>query len=257
MSHDTRAAALSVALIVLCLVAITWIRAMDYGTARSAAVSTCEAIDRSEYQSGLYFNPEGYRSFYVRSACFQKAAVQFRDESLCTHVRQRRSLFASSWGYSASQCRKLVAEGVAKDRSELEEIKRLYSQSPVQLEAFRIERNGNGRDFDILPMFSGSYAHGYALTFEILDESSTGAPIPVHASGYYLDSRSDLRIYVTQAEIRQRFPGFALNRPYRVRATAVLDVGNGGQAGYWSEAFIERVFPIRERLRSITIQSVF
>ena len=233
------------------------ILAIEYATARSAAVSRCEAIDPSAYQSGLYGNPDGYRSYYVRSNCFQTAAVQFRDESLCAGVRQRRSIFASSWGYSSSQCRKLVSEGIAKDRSTLEEIKRQYSQSAVRLRSFRIERNGNGRDFDIMPVFSGSFARSYLLTFEISGAGSTGAPILLHSSGYHLDSSSNLSIYVRQALIRERFPGFTLNRPYQVKATAVLDVGTGGQGGYWSDAFIERVFPVRDRSQSISLQTMF
>lgn len=243
--------------IVLGLVAVDRIRAVDYVAAKSAAVRECEGIDPAAYQSGLYFNPDGYRSYYVQSECFQRAAVQFRDESLCARVRQRRSVFASSWGYSPEQCRKLVAEGIAADLSILDEIKRRYAQGAVEVRTFHIERNGNGRDFDIVPVFSGSYGHGYVLTFEILDATPMGAPVLVHSSGYYVDSTSKLRIYVRQADIRDRFPGFALNRPYQVRATALLDVGTGGQAGYWSQVFIERVFPINQRSRSITMRAVF
>ena len=165
-------------LILLGLASADWIRAIDYVTARSAAVSKCEAIDSAAYASGLYFNPAGYRSYYLRSECFQAAAVQFRDESLCAEVRERRSMFFSSWGYSPSQCRKLVAEGVAADHSALEDIKRLYSRGAVQLRAFQIEPNGNGRDFDIVPLFSGGYAHSYLLTFEILDARNTGGACP-------------------------------------------------------------------------------
>ena len=245
------------AAILLGLVAVDRIRAIDYVTAKSAALRECEGIDPAAYQSGLYFNPDGYRSFYLQSQCFQKAAVQFRDESLCARVRQRRSVFASSWGYSSSHCRKLVVEGIHADTSALEEIKRRYAQGAVELRTFHIERNGNGRDFDIVPVFSGTYAYGYRLTFEILDAAPTGAPVLLHSSGYHVDSTSRLRIYVRQADIRDRFPQFALNRPYQVRATAILDVGIGGQAGYWSHTFIERVFPISQRTQSITTRAVF
>ena len=244
-------------LIVLCMGAADGILAIEYASARSAAVTACEAIDPGASQSGLYGNPDGYRSFYVRSECFQKAAVQFRDESLCAKVRQRRSVFASSWGYSPSQCRKVVTQGIATDRATLDAMKQRYLQGAVQLRSFRIERNGNGRDFDIVPAFSGSYAHGYRLTFEILGASSSSAPVLIHSSGYYLDANSNLNIYVPQADIRYRFPSFVLGRPYQVRATAILDVGNGGQSGYWSDTFIERVFPIRSRSQSITTETVF
>ena len=59
-------------------------------------------------------------------------------------------------------------------------------------------------------------------------------------------------MFVRQDDLRRRFPAFALDHPYTVRATLMLDVGNGGSAGYWSDAFIERVFPIQERSQAVT-----
>jgi len=229
--------------------------AFDYAAAHSKAVKACEAISPSESQSGLFFNPDGYRSFYVRSKCLQEAAVTFRDTTLCKQVKERRSLLASSWGYSAARCRQLVTDGVARDRAELEKLKREYAAGGITLRDFRIERNGNGRDFDIIPVLNGTYAHGYALTFEFLPE--TGGPRLLYATGSYLDEKSDLSYYVTQATIRQQFPAFGLSRTYTVRATVTLDVGFGGQSGYWSPAFIERVFPMRERSQSMSKQMVF
>ena len=120
----------------------------DYMQQHAMAVSACEAIGAREYQSGLALNPDGYRSYYLRSQCDQKAAIRFRDIKLCAKVRQRRALFSSSWGYSKSNCKKLVEEGIAKDRDAIEQMKKEYAQGHVQLSDFRIERNGNGRDFD-------------------------------------------------------------------------------------------------------------
>lgn len=224
--------------------------AFDYAEWRSKAVKACEAIDRSESQGGLAFNPDGYRSFYVRSKCFQEAAVTYRDAALCSQVRQRWSLLSSSWGYSAARCRQLVAEGVAKDRSELEAMKAAYANGGIKLRDFRVERNGNGRDIDIIPTFTGTYARGYTLTFEILSDTA-GASTLLHTSGYYVDAGSNLNLYVRQADVKQRLSGFSLNRPYRVRATVTLGVGFGGDSGYRSPAFIESVFPTRERSHSI------
>lgn len=237
---------------VLCTVVA--IAANDYDAQRSAAVRKCEEIDPADYQSGLLFNPDGYRSYYVRSQCFQTAAVQFRDESLCTQVRERQSILMSSWGYSPANCRKLVAEGLAADRAQLEAVKQRYMHGGMQLRSFRIERNGNGRDFDIIPEFSGREGHAYSLAFEIVDSTTA---VTVHRSGYYVDASSPLRIFVRQADVLRTFPAFALGRPYRVRATCVLDVGTGGLSGHWSDAFIDRVFPIRERSQSITLETTF
>lgn len=228
-----------------------------YADMRSAAVKRCDAIDPAEYQSGLLLNPDGYRSFYARSACLQNAAVMFRDESLCARVKQRRSLFSSSWGYSGKRCRQLVAEGAAADRKALEETRSRYREGAVSLREFRLERNGNGRDFDIIPSFDPGYAHGYTLRFELVGAGAAAESVLVASSGFYLRGDESIRMFVTQAEIRKRFPRFELARPYRVRATLVLDVGYGGQSGMWSDAFIERVFPVAERSKSLVREVTF
>jgi hypothetical protein len=224
---------------------------------RAAAVKRCEAIDRAEYQSGLLFNPDGYRSFYVRSACLQRAAVKFRDASLCARVRQRWSLISSSWGYSAKRCRELVDEGAAADGKALEEAKGRYAKGAVRLRDFRIERNGNGRDFDIIPAFDGGYAHGYTLRFEIIDAERMPGSVLLESSGFHLKGGDNVRIFVRQADVRQRFPHFQLGRPYRVRGTLTLSVGHGGQSGMWSDAFIARVFPAAARTEVLVKEAVF
>jgi hypothetical protein len=230
--------------------------AFDYNAERSKAIKACEAIDPSDSQSSLIFNPDGYRSYYVRSKCFQDAAVAFRDQALCAEVKERRSLLSSSWGYTPERCRQLVVEGTAVDRAALDRMKGAYTAGGIRLRDFRIERNGNGRDVDIVPAFAGTYAHGYTLTFEILFDTS-GAPALLHRSGYFLDAKSNLRIYIPQADIKQQFPGFSLNRSYIVRATVTLDVGFGGPSGYWSPAFIDGVFPAAQRSQSLTRQATF
>ena len=230
-------------------------RASDYAARKAAASQRCEAIDASESQSGLFFNPDGYRSYYVQSECFQRAAVQFRDPALCNRVRRRWSLFSSSWGVSSAQCEKLVANGAAADRAELQQQKQRYLAGPIRLRSFHVERNGNGRDFDFIPEFSAGDAHGYGLTFEIVGPRAQ--PILLQSDGYYIDANSRLRIFVRQADIRSRFPEFQLNSNYNVRATLTLSIGNGGDSGYWSDQFIESIFPVSQRTQSLTIESKF
>ena len=225
--------------------------AAGYEELRAAGVERCREIDPAEYQSGLFFNPDGHRSYYVRSECFQRVAVEFRDAELCREVKRRYSLFSSSWGYSRKRCRELVAEGLAADRARLGEIRERHRRDSVRILGFEIERNGNGRDFDVLPSFAGGPGHGHLLRLEAVGVGHGGEDALLHAAGYYVDGGSNLRIFVTQAEIRQQIPGFALGRPYTVRATLVFDVGFGGPPGYWSDAFVERVFPARERTRSV------
>lgn len=225
--------------------------ANPYAEQRAAAVKACEAIDPREYQSGLLFNPDGYRSFYQRSSCFHRVAVQFRDEALCARVRERRSFFFSSWGYSEKRCRQLAAEGVAADRKALEEIRSRYAQGAVRLRDFRIERNGNGRDFDIIPLFDPGYAHGYTLRFELVDVEDRDGIVLLASLGFHLDGKNDIRIFVRQEDIRKRFFQFEPGERYRVRGTLTLSVGHGGQSGMLSDAFIERVFPAIERSRFV------
>ena len=50
-------------------------RANNYDELKAAAMQRCAAIDAAAYQSGLLFNPDGYRSFYLRSQCFQQASM--------------------------------------------------------------------------------------------------------------------------------------------------------------------------------------
>ena len=220
---------------------------VSYGELRSAGVKRCEAIDPSQYQTGMAFNPDGYRSYYVRSECFQRVAVEFRDERLCSQVKERWSLLSSSWGYSQANCQKLAREGLAADRKVLEEKRQRYLQGPVRLRDFRIEPNGNGRDFDIIPSFLGETVDGYSLRFEILISPPTSQTALLHASGYHIDGSSNLRIYVRQTDIRNRFPQFELNHPYIVRASLVLSIGIGGLQGKQSDEFIEKYFPAKQR----------
>jgi hypothetical protein len=242
-------------MVVANLIAASSASASDYVARRAAALAQCEKINPSDYQTGLLFNPDGYRSYYARSECLQRAAIQFRDDSLCEQVRRRWALLSSSWGVAPAQCHKLVAEGVNKDRAELVQVKQFYSAGPVKLQSFRVERNGNGRDFDFIPSFSSGYSSGYHLNFELLPQGK--APVLLHSDGYYLDADPNLRIYVRQADIRQRFAEFELNHRYTVRATLFLSLGMGGEGGYWSDEFVESVFPLRERSQSMTIETEF
>ena len=229
--------------------------ANDYVQRKSMAVKQCETINPSESQSGLAFNPDGYRSYYVRSECFQKAAVEFRDSSFCNRVRRRWSLLWSGWGVSEAQCRKLVAEGMAADRIEIEAEKQRLIAGPLKLKTFRIVRNGNGRDFDILPEFTAGYPHGYTLRFEIIGVGAEA--VLIHSDGYYLDQNSNLRIFVRQSELRARLPELQLEHPYKIRATVTLSIGNGGASGYWSDEFLESIFPAHARSQSLTLESKF
>lgn len=224
-----------------------------YASRREYAVRKCEATSRKEYQTGLLFNPDGYRSYYMRSACFQEAAVLYRDPKLCDDVRRRWSLFSSSWGYSEGNCRKLVAEGQARDSTELEQDKAAYLAGPVRLTGVRIERNGNGRDIDIIPSFAPGLAGSYRLRIEVI--AGAGA-VAIDSTAYHVSGNDNIRGFVRQSDLRARVPGYAPGRPYHLRATVVYDTGLGGQSGMWSDAFIGRIFPASRRTQVIEFDAV-
>src|SRR6185295_1354272 len=150
--------------------------------------------DANQYQSGLAFNPDGYKSFYERSECLQRGAVQFRELTLCDRVKERRALLWSSWGYSPANCRTQVSQGIDADRREIEEMQRKYLAQSMVLRDVRIERDGNGRDYDVIPSFEGTDGHGFTIAIEIVP--AAGRPIAIHTNGYFVDPRSALRIYI-------------------------------------------------------------
>ena len=227
----------------------------EYDTARAAAIRTCEAIDPGKSQSGLIMNPDGYRSYYERSACVQKTAVEFRDLKLCDRVRRRWSLLSSSWGYSTGNCRTLVTQAMDADRRELEDLKRQYAAGRMELRDFAIERNGNGRDYDVIPAFVGTNGHGYTIALEILPPR--GSSVVIHSNGYYVDPRSGLRLFIRQHDIKSSFPAFESGRTYHVRATATFTLPAGGGSRFISDEFVERVFPLRERTQTMVRQIRF
>ncbi len=226
--------------------------ASTYDEQLAIAARTCESVAEDDYQTGLLSNPDGYRSYYVRSVCFQKLAIKFRKKSYCSLVKRRYALFSSSWGYSENNCEKLVSEGVRADTKTLEGVRSSYEKGPVELTDFRIERNGNGRDYDIIPVFSGGYDYSYTLRFHMIFVGDESDDTLLKSSGFRLrGSEDNIRMFVRQAEIRDRLPGFVPSGTYLVRATLTLSVGNGSYYGRWSDDFVEKIFPERDRSQYI------
>ena len=78
-------------LVALCCISgigfFTQVAASDYQNLLDQALANCEEIDSHNYQTGLWLNPDGYRSYYEKSACIQRAAIAFRAPSLCNKVK--------------------------------------------------------------------------------------------------------------------------------------------------------------------------
>ncbi|MDX1554726.1 MAG: hypothetical protein R3212_01735, partial [Xanthomonadales bacterium] len=185
---------------------------------------------------------------------FQGLAVRMRDAGLCKEVRRRWSLFGSSWGYSREHCEKLTREGIDKDRAQLAALKAQYQNGPVRLTGFVVEKNGNGRDYDIIPRFSAGFAHGYHLEFRILHDGNAHL---LSESGFHLDGRNNIRMFEYRKDLAQRFPAFQPGSSYTVEATLTLSIGTGSTAGRWSPQFIETEFPGSMRTQTLTRQVRF
>lgn len=228
-----------------------------YATHRAAALKKCEAIDPEEYQSGLAFNPDGYRSYYKRSECLQSAAAVYRDESLCKNVKERWTLLWSSWAYSEKRCRELVAEGLEKDRQNLEKIRSDYIERPHKLVDFRIQNN-TGAYHGIFSKFEPrGFTYRYTLRYELIAPEAPGGVALLAAHTGPFGNGSSIGLGFTTADLLQRFPGFVPGRTYPVRATVVLEVPNGGVSLMWSDAFIEKYFPRATRTQTLEKEIAF
>ena len=241
-----RSCILAVAIPAIGMVACAQAGENFYETERASALKACAAIDPEAYESGLAFNPDGYRSYYKRSECLQAAAARFREEPLCKEVKERWSLLWSSWAFSEKRCRELVAQGIAKDRPLIEAIRRGYAARPVKVVNFRLQNN-QGLNYTLYPKLEPGYQYRYTLRFELVAPDAPGGAVLFGTYAGPLSGIEALGINATVADLRQRFPAFAPGHSYRVRATAVLEVPNGGASLMWSETFIEKYFPRAER----------
>jgi len=224
--------------------------ATDYQTLLDQALARCEAIDADSYQTGLSLNPDGYRSYFEKSACIQRAAIAFRAVPLCKQVKRRRALFSSSWGYSKANCLDLASEAEQKDRLELQALRQRYAAGPVKLIELRLEPNGNGRDFDFIPRFSDGFEHGYELEIWLIDENHQRHLI--HTYGSYLRGSADnIRLYIPRTELLDRFPALRFSRPYVLETRLILSVGIGGPGGWLRDDILAEVFPESSRTQTL------
>lgn len=141
---------------------------------KARRLARCMAIPAKEYSTGLIFNPSGYQTMYHRSRCLQDLAVDERDRAVCDEVRERKSLLFDGSGVSPAHCRDLVAARMAADRKNLEA---LDTGAIQRIETIAIERDGNGRDFDLVVTTRGSLSAAYELRVVARDESGSSIEI--------------------------------------------------------------------------------
>ncbi|MGY0559251.1 hypothetical protein ACW7G2_00800 [Luteimonas sp. A277] len=182
---------------------------------KASEVERCRRIDPAEYSTGMLFNPPGMKTTYKRSTCLYSLAREYRDESLCEEVRERKSLFFDGSAITRENCEQRVREVMAGDPEVvIADVKRLAD--------VRWFRNGNGRDFDVHVRTSGSYAHRYELTVLMLDKA--GAPGQVLWRNEYgrraVDQR--LQVRIPEPDMAAAAAALGLQPPYRFRVTFAL-----------------------------------
>ena len=236
----------------LCLVLFSaWAQA-DYDSRLSAALQRCEAVPAMESHSGLSFNPKGYRSYYGRSACYQRLAVDYRQPEFCKKVWQRFSVFSSSWGYSEENCLSLFEQAVVDDAESIAIIRDAYRRGPVQLTAAVLRKNGNRRDFDLLPTFSAGFSSSYLLTFYIVDNQ--GDKVQIAERGFYLgEAVPEISLYIKRNDIVSRLAGFDEQQEYEMLfdLRLMLPLGRGGAV--WPPQWVDSFWPASERVQRLTL----
>lgn len=89
---------------------ITWVLSKYYyerdSLLRNSPLSmeTCNKISTFSYDTGLIFNPENKQTFYLKSECYLKVAVEERDSTICNKVIERKSIFFNGTGISKNSC---------------------------------------------------------------------------------------------------------------------------------------------------------
>lgn len=256
MTMDTRFPV--TVLFLLLWIAALWpavaLPASEYHNSLATQVASCQEIDADEYQTGLLFNPDGYRSYYLRSACLQRLAVEYRNPDLCQEVKRRRALFSSSWGYSTRNCQLLVAQKLTEDRNELQTLRQTYLAAPMSVSQLTVESNGNGRDFDFIPRFNDGMPYGYNVDFQLVDNNGDRHVI-LEYGGYLAGSDSNIRLFLTRQELLARFPSLAFNRPYAIDVIVSPSLGLRKLDGWLRPDILEQDFPYAERnsIRSFTV----
>ncbi len=144
-----------------------------------------------------------------------------------------------------------------EDTAELRALKVAYNTGPVRLVDVQLQKNGNGRDIDVVPQFSAGYAGAYTLTLYLVDE--TKKKFQITSTSFYLgDGKPDIMWYIPRETIMAAMPNFDETSEYNIVINMVFSVPLGRVNGLWPEAWPEQIWPAKQRseqfIRKKTIQ---
>lgn len=186
---------------------------------KASEVERCRSIDPEEYSTALLFNPPGMKTLYQRSSCLFSLARKYRDASLCAEVRERKSLFFDGSALTRESCEREVREAIAGDPPVVvADVKRLAD--------VRWFRNGNGRDFDVHVLASGSFPHRYGLTVLMFDEAGAASRVLWRDTHGMRAEDQRLRVRIPEADMAAAAAALGVQAPYRFRfAFALVEPG--------------------------------
>jgi hypothetical protein len=128
-------------------------------------IETCESIDPKAANTFLIFNPSNYQNYYFRSECFQKVAVQNRDEKLCDQVKEYKSLFLDGSAISRDACLTAVRDQKNKDFE-----RRVKPEDIHKIQKLEIQVTPAG-DFALKIYPSGKRWGNYSVVIALLDNN--------------------------------------------------------------------------------------
>jgi hypothetical protein len=160
-------------------------------------VETCQSIPSHTYNTFLIFNPSDYQTYYFRSECYQKVALQTRDVKLCDQVKERKSFFLNGSAVSQQACLKAVNNQESQDFAE-----RVKPESIHKIEKVEINPTLSG-DFDVKVFPAGTLWGTYKFSVSLLDSSGKFIGILDELDTHLSDRKDPLSTTLYRQKIQQ------------------------------------------------------
>lgn len=216
---------------------------------KQAQIESCEAIPNSDASTWLIFNPSDMQTMNHRSRCFQSLAIAERDVSLCQRVVEKKSFFLDGSGISPERCRERVARRKAKDRQEF--MQKDFTELH-RLTTLTFQRNGNGRDFDLIIETVGEMAGKYQLIVYLTFPNGRQITVLDDKTSYGTNT-SKRYLLLRAAELSQKLydPDLQKNYPGLARLFWVRDEGNRFIYDRVPEEVVQSSIPIQINFSSL------
>lgn len=193
-------------------------------------INRCNAIPEKETVSlGIGVLPAS-PSYYRRSQCFYKLAIEERRPELCAHVKRLQSP-----QYTAGNCREKVEEKIVADRAYAESFNGVHHT----IEKARFRRNNNGRDFDFVITITGDKRICYLMEWTI------GSRVLYSDSETFFAERAQKFYYLPKKDLLNKLKGLPIDQPHTVTITLTKNIGRYANR-YLSEQnkVIEETVPV-------------